>query len=129
MKALFLGLLLPLTVSAGIVPPVIEKWSYSPDLTERCLVYEDHVIIDKGESFQVIPFYLKQEVYDLIEEARLDETHEIHADHCNTPHTSIIAQDVEIYDSGSCGISKKEKLGKAAQALRQVIDQFCPTTY
>lgn len=139
MKTLILALFLSQSALAQFVAPLIEKTNVSGfapkehQFFEDCKVYQDGVFIKRSHSEKshtnFIPHEFKENIPELIQQARLEEAVSFALRRCDAPETTIMAQDLELYQSGSCETSKVQRKGPATDMLIKLVDEFCPTTF
>ena len=145
---LFLAALIACSVSpafAAKAPALMKAYGnghVSPDFRRHssCTVYSDRVVIQKTLGFsngapiqltQTIPVKLNAEFSRAMSTASGEPVEQKPNPICDLPGTSLYAQVTEsgpafaIDSTGGCGSPAVKRIGRAAQALREISDAYC----
>lgn len=127
--------------------PVIEKWSGGGFVPlehrrfEHCQVFVDKVVIERGfagvQTREERNVQISGDLAAMIQRASQEAVEEQPGMICDAPSTSVTARltlertedDVTLFISGGCGSARRERTGAASRALRNLIDEYCPTTH
>lgn len=147
MKALVLALALVGGV-ASASDPIVSKSSgggYTlPEWSrwESCLVYGDHVDItkvygsgpDRVELKERRDISLTASAGSLATIAAAEAVDEVENPLCDAPETTVwmggaASEASVLFQTGGCGSPRKSRNGPASDALRAIVNIYCPTTY
>ena len=130
------ALLVTKSSGGGYVPP---EWMRS----ESCELHTDKVVITTyvgvgdGQSVSMVreeKVTLKGDVAILVANAGQEKEVRSPNNLCNAPSTVITGhiqndRGFSLFETGGCGSERIERQGPASNALRMLVDKFCPTTY
>ncbi len=114
---------------------------------ERCALYEDHVIIthqfgsganklvkEEIRNFTITSGFLDQMILNSLTESIIETENYM----CDGPGTYTEAhyqlstgkvESIPLFSTGGCGSPQNEREGVNSRHLRQLIDEYCPTTH
>ena len=144
MKALLITLILAGSFAQAADLPLITKSSgggLSPIewvRNEQCEVFADRAVITKTYGGGQNRVQLKEErkiaitggVHDLINKALAEKVEEKQSGLCDAPSTHISFDNGKVlFSSGGCGSPRRDRSGPNAEALKSIVNAYCPLTY